>query len=77
MKDRQWDYVEENFQRISQQLRDMFDRSYYLSLNKDTLANNKNVRKKNALPQGFIGVITQHVRQSGEKNLDSLYSLIL
>jgi len=77
MQDRQWDYVEENFQRISQQLRDMFDRSYYLSLNKNTLANNKNVRKKNALQQEFIGVVTQCVRWGGEKNLDSHYSLIL
>lgn len=55
----------------------MFDRSYYLSLNKNTLANNKNVRKKNALQQEFIGVVTQCVRWGGEKNLDSHYSLIL
>ncbi|MBU4262142.1 MAG: hypothetical protein KKC76_09755 [Proteobacteria bacterium] len=67
MKDRQWDYVEENFQRISQQLRDMFDRSYYLSLNIHTLANNKNVRKKNALQQEFMGVIIQYVRQGRGK----------
>jgi len=46
---RQWDFVEENFQRISHNnCAISFDRSNYLNLNFATLANKKNVSKENA-----------------------------